>query len=108
MRLLTGIATSSSEDSFSFIPHTIKPFGSTVLAEGRDPVRSVSWVHAWTVTDGVVTQVREYFNTSLIVTRLGDDSSQSPAPYYCLNSPLWESSFSGSAGKSMPGLVLGI
>ncbi|GFY82057.1 senescence associated gene 20 [Actinidia rufa] len=70
MRLLTGSATSSATQSFEFAPLSIAAFGSTVLVEGCDHARSISWVHAWTVTHGIITQVREYFNTSLTVTRL--------------------------------------
>ncbi|KAG5563694.1 hypothetical protein RHGRI_000034 [Rhododendron griersonianum] len=62
MRLLTG---SSSTSSFKFVPRSVAAFGSTVLVEGYDRNCSISWVHAWTVTaDGIITQVREYFNTS--------------------------------------------
>ncbi|KAK6156069.1 hypothetical protein DH2020_010317 [Rehmannia glutinosa] len=60
MRLLTG----EQESDFRFVPHSISAFGPTVLAEGFDQSRSIAWVHAWTVTDGIITQVREYFNTS--------------------------------------------
>ncbi|KAG5558080.1 hypothetical protein RHGRI_008103 [Rhododendron griersonianum] len=109
MRLLTGTATASPNDSFDFAPESIAAFGSTVLAEGCDHVRSISWVHAWTVTDGIITQVREYFNTSLTVTRISfpDQSSPSTSSITSLHCPsVWESSLSG--GKSVPGLVLAI
>jgi ketosteroid isomerase-like protein len=110
MRLLTGTATSDSSDSFHFAPQSIAAFGSTVLVEGCDvDARSISWVHAWTVTDGIITQVREYFNTSLTVTRFADSTDQSSSSITsvrCLS--LWESSLSKQAGKSVPGLVLAI
>ncbi|KAK4579621.1 hypothetical protein RGQ29_029336, partial [Quercus rubra] len=119
MRLLTG---ASSDTSFRFAPQTIVCFGPTVLAEGCDHARSIAWVHAWTVTNGVITQIREYFNTSLTVTRFGDStatitnsdpsspsSSSSTAEITPLHCPyLWESSVSDWVGKSMPGLVLAI
>ncbi|XVE69502.1 hypothetical protein DITRI_Ditri09bG0157100 [Diplodiscus trichospermus] len=126
MHLLTG---ASSDDSFHFEvdPRSVTTFGSTVIVEGCDPSRSISWVHAWTVTDGIITQVREYFNTSLTVTRLGN-SCQSPSPDYKASPSsssssassstaeitrvhcpsVWESSFSNTVGKSVPGLVLAI
>ncbi|GFZ15082.1 senescence associated gene 20 [Actinidia rufa] len=113
MRLLTGTATSPS-DSFDFVPQSIAAFGSTVLVEGCDHTRSIAWVHAWTVTDGIITQVREYFNTSLTVTRLGNtgkssQSDLSPASITSLYCPsVWESSLSNQVGKSVPGLVLAI
>ncbi|KAF3615182.1 Wound-induced protein 1 [Capsicum annuum] len=51
MRILTGTAK-SDHVSFQFLPKTIDVFGSIVLVEGCDPTRSITWVHAWTVTDG--------------------------------------------------------
>ncbi|XP_016178032.1 uncharacterized protein LOC107620382 [Arachis ipaensis] len=117
--LLTGESSSSSSastaaDSFEFVPLSVVSFGSTVIAEGCDTARSVVWVHAWTVTDGIITQVREYFNTSLTVTKIGDSDSDSdseiiPASSDSGNFPcVWQSSLSGLAGKSVPGLVLAI
>ncbi|XP_030467137.1 wound-induced protein 1-like [Syzygium oleosum] len=118
MRLLTGAspcaaaAATTSDDAFLFVPDSITPFGPTVLAEGFDAVRSIFWVHAWTVSaDGIVTQVREYFNTSLTVTHFGDSLRSDPstaeiAPLHCQS--LWESSVSSRVGKSVPGLVLAI
>lgn len=119
MRLLTGVAATSASDSFEFVPLSVTSFGSTVIVEGCDHARAISWVHAWTVTNGIITQVREYFNTSLTVTRLGNSQS-SPSDYQSSSSsstveiaPLhcpsvWESSFSNRVGKSVPGLVLAI
>lgn len=117
MRLLTGAASASPDDAaFKFVPQSFASFGPTVLVEGCDSDGAIAWVHAWTVTDGIITQVREYFNTSLTVTRLGDSSSSSRfssssstaeiASYYCPS--VWESSLSDRVGKSVPGLVLAI
>ncbi|XP_038886775.1 wound-induced protein 1 [Benincasa hispida] len=116
MRLLTG--ASSNGQSFQFVPQSITSFGSTVLVEGCDPSRSISWIHAWTVADGIITQLREYFNTSLTVTRLGDptDSPSSSAAASEISSAsslhhcpsVWESTLSNQVGKSVPGLVLAI
>ncbi|TYG52040.1 hypothetical protein ES288_D10G310500v1 [Gossypium darwinii] len=112
MRLLTG---ASSDDPFLFEvdPVLVTTFGSTVIVEGCDNSRSISWVHAWTVRDGTITRVREYFNTSLTVTRLGDSppsacssSTAEIAPVHCPY--VWESSLSNRVGKSVPGLVLAI
>ncbi|MQM23040.1 hypothetical protein Taro_056101 [Colocasia esculenta] len=130
MRLLTG---ASPDNAFLFDPVSIAAFGSTVLVEGQGyglcTEVPVPWIHAWTVTDGIITQVREYFNTSLTVTRLdapesssapstlspsgsgGSNksraSSSSTSQFHC--APLWQSKLSGGAGKkSVPGLVLAI
>ncbi|KAK3229831.1 hypothetical protein Dsin_001712 [Dipteronia sinensis] len=126
MRLLTGTKSSpssSTDTSFEFAPLHITSFGPTVIAEGCDHSGLISWVHAWTVTDGIITQVREYFNTSLTVTRIGPPSSSSSSSSDCsprsstsstveINSvhcpSVWESSFSNRVGKSVPGLVLAI
>ncbi|XP_062189910.1 uncharacterized protein LOC133892936 [Phragmites australis] len=104
MRILTGGAvnnnnTSSSSSSFRFVPRSVEAFGSTVIAEGPPPPAEgkVYWVHAWTVgPDGVITQLREYFNTDLTVTRL--------AAAKCV----WQSHRPDSATNSLPGLVLAI
>ncbi|XP_028751338.1 uncharacterized protein LOC114711150 [Neltuma alba] len=58
------------------VPDVVVGFGSVVIAEGFDEANLVWWVHAWTLTDGVITQVREYLNTSLTVTRLGIGESE--------------------------------
>ncbi|KAI6676091.1 hypothetical protein NL676_036887 [Syzygium grande] len=123
MRLLTGAPGSTSDGSFEFVPDSVTSVGSIVLAEGCDQDRSIYWAHAWTIADGIITQVREYFNTSLTVTRLGgacSSSSSSPPPPSALGSEIaaapgsqhcpsiWESSLSNRVGKSVPGLVLAI
>ncbi|KAB5512950.1 hypothetical protein DKX38_029978 [Salix brachista] len=51
-----------------------------VLVEGFNKDWNVSWVHAWTVTNGIITQVKEYFNTSVTVTRFGDGGSIASSP----------------------------
>ncbi|KAL7107557.1 hypothetical protein ACP275_06G062000 [Erythranthe tilingii] len=109
MRLLTGV----QESNFRFLPHSISAFGPTVLAEGFDQSRSIAWVHAWTVTaDGIITQLREYLNTSLTVTRIGNSDQSNcttTTGIVSLHCPsVWESSLPDRVGKSVPGLVLAI
>ncbi|XP_051143515.1 wound-induced protein 1-like [Andrographis paniculata] len=106
MRLLTG---GEHESDFRFVPHRISAFGATVLAEGFNQSGDIAWVHAWTVTaGGVITEVREYFNTSLTVTRIGvTDQSDCAVPPVHFPS-VWESSLPNRVGKSVPGLVLAI
>ncbi|CAN6325494.1 unnamed protein product [Urochloa humidicola] len=121
MRLLTG---ATAGVGFAFSPRSVDAFGSTVIAEGgADDARQLYWVHAWTVgPDGVITQLREYFNTDLTVTLLSSgktsaaaaiaaappkrdaSSSSSSAGPKCL----WQSRRADSAHKSLPGLVLAI
>ncbi|KAL3837795.1 hypothetical protein ACJIZ3_022386 [Penstemon smallii] len=104
MLLLTG----EQESEFRFVPHSISAFGPTVLAEGFDQSSSIAWVHAWTVADGIITGVREYFNTSVTVARIvkNEQLDCSIGSLHCPS--VWESSFPGRVGKSVPGLVLAI
>ncbi|WOL01893.1 hypothetical protein Cni_G10612 [Canna indica] len=119
MRMLTG-ADAVDEDTaaFRFKPERVAAFGSTVVAEGTGP-DSAAWVHAWTVApDGIITQVREYFNTSVTVTRVAADSAPKPSlpssssakesagSTHC--NPVWQSRLPERARKSFPGLVLAI
>lgn len=113
MHLLTGVAP---DDSFVFEPVHVEAFGPTVLVEGTgsDLGASVYWVHAWTVgSDGIITQLREYFDTELTVTRLADSVNQVHGPTsssssrsHCL--PVWRSRIRDPTRKSLPGLVLAI
>ncbi|KAK9063332.1 hypothetical protein SSX86_017202 [Deinandra increscens subsp. villosa] len=107
MQLLTGTDNIAAE-TFQFVPQSIDAFGSTVIVEGCDQFRDISWIHVWTVdSHGVITQVREYFNTSLTVTRFVN--SAKPVSVTFLHCPsVWESSLANRVGKSVPGLVLGI
>ena len=96
MRVLTGVGASS----FRFVPRSVDAFGSTVIAEGAGEGKAAYWVHAWTVgSDGVITQLREYFNTDLTVTRLA-----AAAASKCV----WQSRRPDSARNSLPGLVLAL
>ncbi|RZC55797.1 hypothetical protein C5167_014656 [Papaver somniferum] len=123
----TSSASSSSssddhediEDSFLFVPSSITAFGSLVVVEGCHLSRLVSWVHVWTVSDdnGIVTQLREYFNTSLTIKRFENNwnsntskssTSKSSRTSPLVNSAVWESKLSSTIGKSVPGLLLAI
>ncbi|KAI3887193.1 hypothetical protein MKX03_022601 [Papaver bracteatum] len=109
-------SSSSSDDhedieySFPFVPSSITAFGSFVIVEGCDLSRLVSWVHVWTVSDnnGIVTQLREYCNTSLTIARFehnwngntNQSSSSKPSRTSPLiNSAVWESKMSSSIGN---------
>ncbi|NP_001335311.1 Senescence associated gene 20 [Zea mays] len=123
MRLLTGAL---DHRGFVFSPRSVDAFGSTVVAEGADDARQLYWVHAWTVgPHGVITQLREYFNTDLTLLSGQPDvvaagaappkqkdaaSSSSPSVAAPAAGPkcLWQSRRADSAHKSLPGLVLAI
>ncbi|KAK1387461.1 Wound-induced protein 1 [Heracleum sosnowskyi] len=102
MSLLTG---TTLHNFFEFIPQTVVVLGSTVLVEGSNQERSISWVHAWTFNaTGVITHVREYINTSVTVTQLGDRTntlSSEITTFHC--APIWKSSHTEN---SVPGIVL--
>ncbi|KAB5512886.1 hypothetical protein DKX38_029914 [Salix brachista] len=106
--------SSSTRPSKSFIFHPISnivAFGSMVLVEGFNKDWNVSWVHAWTVTNGIITQVKEYFNTSVTVTRFGDGGSIASSPGITSQprascQSVWQSKVSDN--KSVPGLVLAL
>ena len=118
MRLLTG-----GGGGLPFTIRSLDAFGATVLAEGTDATGALYWVHAWTVgPGGRVTEVREYCNTALVVTRLGgcggagagDDvaaaaAEKAKAP--CSQSQseqVWQSRLPDKARRNLPGLVLAI
>ncbi|CAN1165074.1 Wound-induced protein 1, partial [Linum perenne] len=103
-QFLMRLLTQEISESFEFVPKSIAPFGSIVIAEGCDSEKGIYWVHAWTLTDGIITQVKEYFNTFLTVTRFKVNSRSKSK----LSSTVWESSLSNLVGKSVPGLVLAI
>ncbi|XP_026429967.1 uncharacterized protein LOC113326455 [Papaver somniferum] len=100
-------------------PSSITAFDSLVIVEGCDLSRLISWVHVWTVSDdnGIVTQVREYFNTSLTIARFvhnwnsntnQSSSSRQSRTSPLINSAVWESKLSSTIGISVPGLLLAI
>jgi hypothetical protein len=124
MRLLTGAL---DHRGFVFSPRSVDAFGSTVVAEGADDARQLYWVHAWTVgPHGVITQLREYFNTDLtllsgqpdVVAGAAPPKQKDAASSSSSSSPsaaapagpkcLWQSRRADSAHKSLPGLVLAI
>ncbi|KAJ7182178.1 hypothetical protein O6H91_Y540800 [Diphasiastrum complanatum] len=106
MRMLTGV---DPLGTFAFVPLRVCTISSNkVLVEGKQDSSEVCWVHAWTLKDGSVTQLREYFNTTLTVT----DTSFNMVAYVPSQSHncsiIWQSKLSDSIGKSFPGLVLAI
>jgi ketosteroid isomerase-like protein len=119
MRLLTGRG-----GVLPFKIRSLDAFGPTVLAEGTDATGALYWVHAWTVgPGGRVTEVREYCNTALVVTRLGGggggagtDADGAAAAAEKAKAPcsqsqskqVWQSRLPDQARRNLPGLVLAI
>ncbi|RZC91770.1 hypothetical protein C5167_027846 [Papaver somniferum] len=114
-----GLEDIEDSSSFLFVPSSITALDSLVIVEGCDFGRLVSWVHVWTVSEdnGIVTQVREYFNTSLTIARFEHNwnsntnepsSSRKSRTSPLVNSVVWESKLSSTIGISVPGLLLAI
>jgi len=116
MSLLTGRSTHTR---FSFDPDSITALShNLVVAEGRED-ESVYWVHVWTLENAgcTVTELREYFNTSLVVTEFNPPSSSCSSSSSTsaeqgqmqrCSVPLWQSHLIKSNANSMPGLVLAV
>ncbi|MCO5587515.1 hypothetical protein L7F22_041465 [Adiantum nelumboides] len=98
MRFLTG---ATAHDSYKFSPVIVSAIGDKVFAEGQSYTPSSKcWVHVWTVKGGKITQLREYFNTSLTVV--------GPSALNTLQDYLWESQLGKRFRKSIPSLILAI
>ncbi|KAH7553923.1 hypothetical protein ACOSP7_029151 [Xanthoceras sorbifolium] len=104
MRLLTG---KSSQATFRFEPRSVDVVGGRgcVIAEGWEGAKAY-WVHVWTVRDGLITQLREYFNTWLMVRDL-----KQPLPKWEIrqeSQTVWQSQPRDLAPRSLPSLLLAI
>jgi hypothetical protein len=107
MRLLTGGA--GAAPGIPFRVSTMDAFGSIVLAEGTDATGMLYWVHAWTVgPGGRVTEVREYCNTVLLVTRIGRAAEETAAYSQPRSQHVWRSRLPDDARRNLPALVLAI
>jgi hypothetical protein len=62
--LLTGEVACNE---FHFIPTKVGLLANKVFVEGHGRGEKSWWVHVWTVTDGKITQLREYYNTAIMV-----------------------------------------
>lgn len=107
MKLLTGAISTLS---FVFTPVSVRPIGNKVFVEGQGPKgtpqESKFWVHVWTIKHGKITQLREYFNTSLTVLR--PSSYLAPHDPSSYHAPLWQSQLGNTHSKSNPSLILAI
>lgn len=110
MRLLTGV---TSCDTFAFQRTSIRGIGNRVFVEGEAPssrgASRVFWVHIWTLKDKRITQLREYFNTAILVTDL---KPTTPTPHEIQQhpcAPLWQNRlWKSKEGRELPGLILAI
>ncbi|KAG0615164.1 hypothetical protein M758_5G020300 [Ceratodon purpureus] len=128
MRVLTGVTTC---DTFAFQLTSIRGIGNRVFVEGEAPPakragpssssssssssassassQRVFWVHIWTLKDKRITQLREYFNTAILVTDL---KPTTPTPHEVQHHPcvpLWQNRlWKSKEGRELPGLILAI
>ncbi|CAK8537907.1 unnamed protein product [Lathyrus sativus] len=100
---LVSLLTGSSSSKKSLVPNLIIGFGSVIVAEGYDEKNMMWWVHAWSISDGIITEVREYVNTSVTVTKLGFYPEDVVGSSCCRC--IWKSKLSDA---SVPGLILTI
>ncbi|GAV58655.1 WI12 domain-containing protein, partial [Cephalotus follicularis] len=97
MRKLTG---QSRDMEIRFKPRTIMAVGDQrVIVEGWNGPKAY-WVHVWTLKDGIITQLREYFNTWLAVIVVVPEDQNAIL--------LWQSEPRKSLNCSLPNLVLAI
>ncbi|BAT88275.1 hypothetical protein LR48_Vigan09g132400 [Vigna angularis] len=98
MRLLTGESTAKA---FRFRPRRIRAVGDRVMVEGWEG-EGEYWVHVWTLSHGIIAQLREYFNTFItVVLRVSEDGDEAR---------LWRSSdrVRVRVHGSLPDLVLSV
>ncbi|KAK7301622.1 hypothetical protein RJT34_12491 [Clitoria ternatea] len=94
--------TGSLPSSKALVPEHVVGFGPVVIAEGFDDANLAWWVHAWTINaKGVITQVKEYVNTSVTVTLLVVPNPSASNKCQCI----WQSTL---RDESVPGLILAI
>ncbi|KAK7305486.1 hypothetical protein VNO77_43392 [Canavalia gladiata] len=73
MKMLTG---ESTPKGFKFRPRRMRGIGERVMVEGWEGVGEY-WVHVWTLNQGIIAQLREYFNTFLtVVLRVSEDGDE--------------------------------
>ncbi|KAL5580607.1 hypothetical protein UlMin_013049 [Ulmus minor] len=100
MRMLTGESRPHME--FKFKPRRIAAIADRVIVEGWQRSRSY-WVHVWTFKDGMITHLREYFDTWLTVivreVEAGNDDGIIR---------LWQSDAKERLNRSLPDVVFAI
>lgn len=116
MRMLTGETAHGGEaGGFRFEPRSATAIGECVITEGWEGKEY--WVHVWTLKNGMITQLREYFNTWLVVRDLrlrpppavweGEEEEEEKRKIE-KRMTLWQSQPRDLYRRSLPGLVLAI
>ncbi|KAG0591304.1 hypothetical protein KC19_1G165000 [Ceratodon purpureus] len=103
-KLLTGV---TSHRSVALTPSSILATRNFVIAEGVCG-EVASWVHIWTVEEGKLIQLREFWNTAVWVSFIACVASDSgtllepPSPIF------WTSKLWHAVGGTKPGLLVTI
>jgi hypothetical protein len=99
-KLLTGI---TSFRSVTLSPSSILATRNLVIVEGEGVCRTVAWVHIWTVEDGKLIQLREFWNTAVSITLIPCYGTLLETPSIIWKSKLWQ-----AVDNTKPGLILTI
>ncbi|XP_062085658.1 senescence associated gene 20-like [Humulus lupulus] len=104
MRLLTG---ESRRVEFKFKPRSVTGIGDRVVVEGWEGQGSkVYWAHVWSLEEGIMTQLREYFDTWLTVIVRVLNGGGGGGGYGIIR--LWQSEPKERLNRSLPDVVLPI
>lgn len=103
MEMLTGgESTNNNNKGFKFRPRRMRAInGDRVIVEGWEGMGEY-WVHLWRLKDGIVVQLREYFNTLLTVVLRRDSEGGGD------EARAWRSTSRARVHGSLPDLVLAI
>ncbi|XP_073393191.1 senescence associated gene 20 isoform X2 [Physcomitrium patens] len=109
-KLLTGII---SFRSVTLIPSSILATHNIVIVEGESFCQEVAWVHIWTVKEGKLVQLQEYWNTAVSINSsacLTSDSccSKRQLPLQSTSPIIWQSKLWHDVNNTKPGLILTI
>ena len=106
MRLLTG---ESRRVEFKFKPRSVTAIGDRVIVEGWQGSKAY-WAHVWTLEDGIMTQLREYFDTWLTVivrvSSVGKEEGGGDDGYEIVQ--IWQSEPKPRSNRFLPDVVLPI
>ncbi|PON33779.1 NTF2-like domain containing protein [Trema orientale] len=102
MRLLTG---ESRRVEFKFKPRSVTAIGDRVIVEGWQGSKAY-WAHVWTLKEGIMRQLREYFDTWLTVIVRVSEEGGGDEGYEIIR--LWQSEPKERLNRSLPDVVLPI
>ena len=104
-KLLTGI---TSFRSVTLNPSSIIATRNIVIVEGEGVCRKVAWVHIWTVEEGKLIQLREFWNTAVSINSIVCLTSDSRTLLEAPSAIIWQSKLWQAVDNTKPGLILTI